>query len=448
MKKLLSVPLAVIIAGGLAFTPLLCPADSAPPSSSVTYSLAPMLEKVTPAIVKITTEKETNLASPFEQNKTSRSPEIGLGSGVIIDSAQGLIITNAHVISQTKIILVTLKNGRRYIAKLIGEDDGFDIAVIKINAPNLTTIPFGDSDQLQVGDFVAAIGSPFGLTETVTSGVISALNRSEPKIEGYQSFIQTDTPINPGNSGGALLNMQGELIGINTALVTPITGNVGIGFAIPSNMVNSVAHQLVQYGKVERGILGVIAQDINSSLAEAMHLNSDKGAVVTTIIPQSPADKAGFKVADIILSLNGKPIHSSEQLRNTLGMMRPGTAIKVDISRNGALQTLAAIVGDPQKLAKQQEVPFINGLRLQNFNELESDDTLLRGVLVTGVSETSAGALAGLQPGDIITHANQEIVSSVTELENILKTKPKQLLLQVSRNNVGLFVVIERQFER
>lgn len=443
MKNSLVFWVAAAFNSVLLFAPLCSQADAAPQSNNPAYSLAPMLDKVTPAIVKITTEKSP-APQPFDENKAPPSVEVGLGSGVIVDAKQGLIITNAHVVSQAKIILVTLKNGRRYLAKPIGEDDGFDIAVIKINAPGLAEVPMGDSDQLQVGDFVAAIGSPFGLTQTVTSGVISALNRSEPKIEGYQSFIQTDTPINPGNSGGALVNMKGELIGINTALVTPLLGNVGIGFAIPSNMVKSVGQQLVKYGKVERGILGVIAQDITSSLADAMNLKSDKGAVVTTIIPASPADLAGLKIGDIILALDDKSIRSSEQMRDTLGLMRPGTPIKITVSRNGKTQTLNASVGDPLKLAKQREVPFISGLQLQDFDELESDDTLLKGVLVTGVGETSPGALAGLQPGDVIIRANQQAVQSVKELETVLQTKPKQLLLQVSRSNTGLFVVIEQ----
>jgi serine protease Do len=436
MKSLLSFVLAAMV---VFFSPI----SLAEAPAEHVYSLAPMLDKTTPAVVKITTEKDNTLA-PFTEAKPQPSPEIGLGSGVIIDPVQGLIVTNAHVVSQTKVIVVTLKNGRRYVAKLIGEDDGFDIAVIKINAPNLTAIPLGDSDQLQVGDFVAAIGSPFGLTETVTSGVISALNRSEPKIEGYQSFIQTDTPINPGNSGGALVNMKGELIGVNTALVTPLLGNVGIGFAIPSNMVQSVVKQLVQYGKVERGILGVVAQDITSSLAEALNLKSDKGAVITTIIPESPAAKAGLKVADIILTLNDKPIHSSEQLRDTLGLILPGVPIQLSVLRDGKTQTISTVVGDPQKIAKQREAAFISGMQLQDFSELESNDTFLKGVLITGLGETSPGALAGLQPGDVITHANQKLVTSLKELEDVLHSKPKQLLLQVSRSNTGLFVVIDQ----
>lgn len=435
----------ILLVGGLsmlAIAPLTCQADATAQTSNTAYSLAPMLDKVTPSVVKITTEKE-HFPAPFDENKTPPSAEVGLGSGVIVDAHEGLIVTNAHVISQAKIIVVTLKNGRRYLAKAIGEDDGFDIGVIKINAPDLVSLPFGDSDQLQVGDFVAAIGSPFGLTQTVTSGVISALNRSEPKIEGYQSFIQTDTPINPGNSGGALVNMKGNLIGINTALVSPAMGNVGIGFAIPSNMVKSVVEQLVKYGKVERGVLGVIAQDITASLAEAMGLKTDKGAVVTTIIADSPADKAGLKVGDVILSLDGKAIHSSEQMRDTLGLMRPGTSIKLDISRDGKTSTLTAAVGDPQKLAMQRQLPFIGGLQLQDFSELESDETQTKGVLITGVGETSAGALAGLQPGDVIIRANSQPVTSVQALESLVQAKPKHLLLQINRQNTGLFVVVE-----
>lgn len=423
--------------------------SSTPPptlTKPVSYSMAPMLDKVTPAVVKLTVERESSLVPPGEEDQNRpQTKELGLGSGVIIDSQQGLIVTNAHVVSQSKIIVVTLKNGRRYIGKLIGEDDGFDVAIVKINTKNLNSIPFGDSDLLQVGDFVAAIGSPFGLTQTVTSGVISALNRSEPKIEGYQSFIQTDTSINPGNSGGALVNMKGELIGINTALVSPLLGNVGIGFAIPSNMVKSIAQQLVQYGKVSRGMLGVIAQNINPSLAQALNLKSDRGAVVTEVVPSSPAEKAGLKLADIIDTLNGKTIRSAEQLRNTLGMMRPGTPIRLTITRQGKTMTIDTKVGDPQKLSKQQELPFIGGLQLQDFNELESNGTDLKGVVVTGVGPTSAAALGGLEPGDVITHANNKVVASVGDLQKIALSKPKQLLLQISRENTALFLVIEKE---
>ncbi len=430
------------------FIPLVSYAQKSDVIASKQFSLAPMLENTTASVVKITVSKENSLA-PF-QSSSSRSysnKEVGLGSGVIIDASQGLIVTNAHVISQSKIILVTLKNGRRYLAKFIGEDDGFDIAVIQIRAKHLTSIPFGDSDQLQVGEFVAAIGSPFGLTQTVTSGVISALNRSEPKIEGYQSFIQTDTSINPGNSGGALVNLKGEFIGMNTALVSPLVGNVGIGFAIPSNMVRSVAQQLVRYGKVKRGMLGVVAQNITPSLADALNLKSDRGAVVTEIIPNSPADKIGLKVADIIETLNDKPIRSAEQLRNSLGMMRPDTPIKLAVSRQSKKLLFTTQVGDPQKLSKQQELPFIGGLQLQDFSELESNGIYLKGVIVTGVGETSAGALAGLEVGDVIIKANNQVVTSITQLQKVAESKPRELLLQISRDNTGLFLVVEKEEE-
>ncbi len=427
------------------FPPLAFAQNSDTPSPKPAFSLSPMLEKVTPAIVKLTIAK-ANVSEPFQTDNKPQSnkQEVGLGSGVIVDADHGIIVTNAHVVSRSQVILVTLKNGRSYIGNLLGEDDGFDIAVVKINAKGLTSIPFGDSDQLQVGDFVAAIGSPFGLTQTVTSGVISALNRSEPKIEGYQSFIQTDTSINPGNSGGALVNMKGEFIGMNTALVSPLVGNVGIGFAIPSNMVKSVAQQLTQYGNVSRGMLGVIAQNITPSLADALNLKSDRGAVVTQIIPNSPAEKAGLKISDIIVNLDGKNIRSSEQLRNSLAMMRPGTNITLDILRQGKSMTINSVVADPKKISKQQELPFIGGMALQNFNELESDGTYLQGVQVTGMSDVSAAALAGIEPGDVIIKANQEPVSTINDLKNIASKTSKQLLLQISRNNTGLFLVIDK----
>lgn len=425
-------------------------ASSATTLSNKQQSLAPMLEKTTPAVVKITVE--TNEAKPTfsdkdldnEQAKSKKSRKrISLGSGVIINAEQGLIVTNAHVVSDGRIIIVSLKNGRQYRAKLIGEDDAVDIAILKINAKHLTSIDFGDSNQLEVGDFVIAIGSPFGLMQTVTSGIVSALNRSEPQIEGYQSFIQTDTPINPGNSGGALVNRQGQLIGINTAIVSPSFGSIGIGFAIPSNMVKSVVKQLVQYGKVERGMLGVIAQDITPPLADALKLDDEHGTIATTIIPNTPADKAGLKVADVITKINNTPIRSSAQLRNTIALMRPGTPITLTVMRQNKTLNLKTTVGNPKKILQQQQLPFIAGLRLQDFSELEGDGSTLKGVVVADVAETSAAALTGLLPGDVITKANGQTITSVDQLKKMALTKPTQLLLQVTRGNNGLFLVIE-----
>lgn len=410
-------------------------------------SLAPMLKKVTPAVVNIVVDKKIPLAKQqeFMQASKQKAPlhAITVGSGVIIDAKQGLIVTNAHVVSDAKFMLVTLKDGRRFRPKLVGKDDGFDIAILRIHATNLTSIPFADSNKLQVGNFVAAIGSPFGLTQTVTSGVISALNRSEPKIEGFQSFIQTDAPINPGNSGGALLNLQGQLVGINTAIITPVYGNIGIGFAIPSNMVHSVVMQLLKYGKVKRGMLGVIGQNISPDLASALHIKVGQGVLVTKVVPGSPAEKSGLQVRDIIKEVNTKQVNNAVQLRNMLGILRPGTALRIVIDRHHQPQTLLATVGNPKMMLKQHRLSFISGLRLRNFSELESDGSQLQGALVVRVSETSESALAGLIPGDVITSANSQTVTSVKQLETIATKPSKQLLLTVARGNSRLFLVIE-----
>lgn len=415
-----------------------------------TPSLAPMLSKAMPTVVNITVEKtpppQTN---PFQFERPKLNPNtiakmIGVGSGVIFDAKHGLIVTNAHVVQDQKVMIVTLKDGRHFRAKLIGKDTGFDIAIIRIPAENLKAMPFGDSSNLNVGDFVATIGSPFGLTQTVTSGVISALNRSEPKIEGFQSFIQTDAPINPGNSGGALVSMHGELVGINTALISPgIDANIGIGFSIPSNMVRSVIFQLLSYGKVKRGMLGVIAQNITPELADAMHLKRSKGTMVSQVIPGSPAQAADIQARDIITSVNGKSIQSSAELRNTLGLMRPGTKIKLNIIRNHNATILTATVGDPLTFKPTHSNAFLAGMRLQNFSELEGDGTTLHGALVTDLTDTSAAALAGIMPGDIITTANSQPIKNTNTLVNIASKADKTLLLKISRVNRALFIVLQ-----
>ncbi|MCB1826996.1 MAG: Do family serine endopeptidase [Coxiellaceae bacterium] len=433
----------------LLLLPLSALATSMPVNSNgKPLDLAPMLKRITPAVVNIMVEKKPSLmpnddGTPLDTNKQVPHPSIAVGSGIIISAKNGLIVTNAHVVSHEKLMIVTLKDGRRYHANLIGEDDGFDIAILHIRAKNLKSIPFGDSDKLQVGNFVAAIGSPFGLTQTVTSGVISALNRSEPKIEGYQSFIQTDAPINPGNSGGALVNLKGQLIGMNTAIITPTYGSIGIGFAIPSNMVKSVVTQLIKYGKVERGMLGVIAQNISPALANALHLQADHGVLVTKVVPGSAASTAGVKVKDVILEVNTKKIRNSVQLRNMLGIMRPGTPLKILISRKHKTEVLTTTVGDPKKMAKQKETPFLAGMRLQDFDEVEADGSEVKGALITGVSPDSQGMLAGLMPGDVITTANGKPVNSAKDLEADAQQQPKQLLLSVTRGNSNLFAVIE-----
>ncbi len=417
---------------------------------SQTDTIAPMISRVTPSIVNITVQKKAVPTSGAfipegEDNDDIKKNHsvVGLGSGVILDAKHGVIVTNAHVIDHAKNILVTLKDGRHYRAVSLGEDDGFDIAVIQIKAKHLIALPLGDSDDIQVGNFVAAIGSPFGLNQTVTYGVISALNRSEPKIEGFQSFIQTDAPINPGNSGGALVNLKGQLVGINTALVGP-GANVGIGFAIPSNMVNSIAQQLIQYGKVKRGMLGVIAQNITPSLADAMKFKNDTGVIISQVVPGSPAEKAGLKMKDILVSINKKPMMSAAQVRNTLGMMRPGTKITLEVIRRHKAQTLTAKVGDPKEELKQRVNPFLAGVSFRDFSQIETDGSQLTGVIVTNITETSQAALAGVVPGDVITDANGKNIATTQDLINIANQPTDSLLLSVDRDNLNAFLVIEK----
>ncbi|WP_267256802.1 Do family serine endopeptidase [Coxiella endosymbiont of Ornithodoros maritimus] len=449
MKKLSKIIFSSIFAG----LPLLLPVSSYPHLPSVVEgkampSLAPMLNKTTPSVVNISVEKlipqTPNPLQPETDQNSTPTKVLGVGSGVIINTQKGYIVTNAHVVKDQKIMVVTLKDGRRYRAKVIGKDAGFDLAVIQIHANHLTALLIGNSDQLKVGDFVVAVGSPFGLTQTVTSGVISALNRQEPRIDNFQSFIQTDAPINPGNSGGALINLEGKLIGINTAIVTPAAGNIGIGFAIPSNMVKRVTEQLIKYGKVERGMLGVTAQNITPELADALNLKHNKGALITKVVAESPAAKARIEVQDIIESVNGIRIHSSAQLHNMLGLVRPGTKIQLTVLRDHKVLSIKTEVADPKKVLLQRELPFLGGMRMQKFNDLEPDGTILQGVLVTGVDDSSNGALGGLEPGDIIISANSQLTPTVDQLTKIAENKPKELLLKVARGPEQLFLVIQQ----
>ncbi len=413
-------------------------------------SLAPMLEKTTPAVVNISVEKEIQdpkieMSNPMAPIKRPLKILAG-GSGVIMDTEKGYIVTNAHIVKDQKVMVVTLKDGRRYRAKLIGIDNGFDIAVIQIKASNLVPMKFGNSNALKVGDYVVAVGSPFGLSQTVTSGVISALNRSTPKIEGFQNFIQTDAPINPGNSGGALINLQGEFIGMNTAILASnnSNGNIGIGFAIPSLMVKNVAAQLIKYGKVTPGILGVMAQNITPELASAFHLKTDKeGVLISQVIESSPAEKAGIKEEDVITKINDITMHSAAEIHNLMGITHPDTKIKLTVLRQGKTLKLNATVGDPNAEVKRRIIPYLSGLRLQDFSDLEPNGKMIKGTLVLDVTDTSAGALSGLIPGDVITKAGGKKISSVNDLINITGHTKKSLLLTVVRGTSNLFLVIQ-----
>lgn len=431
---------------------LATPASFAASHSSVasqSSTIAPMLKKATPAVVNIFVMQKTPpyILSQLPPNmpKNVIPKNVAVGSGVIFNKDKGLIVTNAHVLAHSKLVVVTLKDGRRYRAHVVAKADDFDLAVLKVKAKHLHQMPFADSDQLEVGDFVAAIGSPFGLTQTVTSGVISALDRDRPRIEGFQSFIQTDAPINPGNSGGALVDMHGKLVGINTAIISKVDSSAGIGFAIPSNMTKAVIAQLLKYGKVERGMLGVMAQNISADLSTALGLKSTHGALVTQIVPNSPASKIDIEARDIILKLNGKAIRSADQLRNDLGLKHPGSHITLTLSREGKILTQHATVADIKSMKSQTETPFLAGLTLRNFDELESNGKHLSGVVIVDTDDASDGTLAGLQAGDVITSVNKQTITSTQQLRKIAhNTKKDQLLISLNRNNSDLFAVIDR----
>ncbi|BBA33986.1 trypsin-like serine protease [Methylocaldum marinum] len=318
-------------------------------------TLAPMLEAVLPAVVNISTTStvEEQDHSPLGERSSQpffKFPAVppderqqqSLGSGVIVNAEKGLILTSHHVIADADRVTVTLQDGRDFEAKTVGVDTETDVAVIKIDANNLKALPFGDSQSLRVGDFVAAIGSPFGLSQTVTSGIVSAVGRSGLGIEGYEDFIQTDASINPGNSGGALVDLNGELVGISTAIVGPAGGNVGIGFAIPSRLAQSIMQQLVQYGEVQRGKLGVGVHDLTPDLAHALGLERGSGALIALVQPDSPAAKAGLRPGDVVTAIDGTPVTNGGSLRNTVGLLQVGSEIKLDILRNGEKRTVTA----------------------------------------------------------------------------------------------------------
>ncbi|HWB49653.1 MAG TPA: Do family serine endopeptidase [Stellaceae bacterium] len=369
MKRLIS---ALVLIGGVAGAVPLAPsgtfaAGAIPEVGGVVPSLAPMLNAITPGVVNIavkgrTREQNPLLQDPFfrrffnipqGQGYVERETQ-ATGSGVIVDAAQGYVLTNAHVVEHETSITVTTKDNRRLPAKLVGRDAETDVAVLKIEPGKLTAVPLGDSDKIQVGDFVVAIGNPFGLGQTVTSGIISALGRSGLGIEGYEDFIQTDASINPGNSGGPLVDLRGNLIGINTAILAPGGGNIGIGFAVPINMARRVMDQLIHYGEVKRGRIGVAFQDLTPDLAQAMNTPRTTGAVIAKVEPGSPADRAGIKTGDLIVAANGVPMRSATQLRNAIGLTRIGDEVSLTVDRGGREHSVGVKVELAQQAANSR----------------------------------------------------------------------------------------------
>lgn len=428
-------------------------------------TLAPVLKNVMPGVVNVSVKSKVKVELPpmlddplfrrffgpqFGLPENGKLPERevqGAGSGVIVDATNGYVITNNHVIDKADEIYVVFKDKRQIKAEVVGTDDETDIAVLKIKADNLTAVPIGTSANLQVGDFVVAIGNPFGLGHTVTSGIVSALGRSGLGIENYEDFIQTDASINPGNSGGALINLKGELIGINTAILSRTGGNVGIGFAIPIDMVRTTMDQLVQHGKIERGQLGVQIQDITPELSEALGLTVNQGAVIARVQPDSPAEKAGLKDGDVVVAFNGTPVDGASDLRNRVGQLRIGAKVTLDILRDGKKRVIDVVVGkrDLAQNGKGAEVdhPLLAGATFAPAPiSNENGKTPTPGVVVTAVEDGSTAARAGLEQGDIIVSCNKIPVKTPSELQKAASAKKNGVLLNIRRGDSALFLVI------
>jgi len=423
-------------------------------------TLAPMLKDINPAVVNIATFSTRRQAQnplmndPFfrhffgqpgqpgqqqpRQDERPKKRQQSAGSGVIVDAAKGIVMTNHHVIKDADEIQVSLVDGRNFKAELKGSDPDLDIAILEIKAENLVSVKIADSDKALVGDFVVAIGNPFGLGQTVTTGIVSALGRSGIGA-GYEDFIQTDASINPGNSGGALVNLRGELLGINTAIISPAGGNVGIGFAIPVNMAKASMEQILETGEVKRGQIGVGIQDITPDLQEAFALeNGQQGVLITAVFEDTPAEKAGLKPGDIIVAVDGNETASTSQLRSQIGVKKIDDTVKVTVIREGKEKTMRVKVGDP-----------INGNRNAGAtNELLQGAQLEdgpngEGVVIAQLMPRSELAFAGLRAGDIIHSVNRVEVSTVAELNKAVSKDDKQLLLRIIRNGRSFFVVIK-----
>jgi len=415
-------------------------------------SLAPMLEKVLPAVVGVqvsgTQPPSTDVPPEFKFFFGQQDPEPnqgaqpfeGLGSGVIIDAAKGYVLTNNHVVNNADKITVQLNDGREYKAKLIGKDDQSDIAVIQlIDAKNLTQIAMADSDALQVGDFAVAVGNPFGLGQTVTSGIVSALGRSGLNLEGLENFIQTDASINRGNSGGALLNLKGELIGINTAIISSQGGSVGIGFAIPVNMAKNLSHQLIEFGEVKRGLLGIRGSEMTPELAQAFKLDSQRGAFVNEVLPDSAAAKAGIKSGDVLITLQGKTLSSFAELRAKVGSAGPGVVMQIGLLREGKPMTVSVTLA--QSPAVEVSIEKINPA-LQGVTLSDVDAKTGKGVQVDDVKKGTPAEQVGLEKDDVIIGVNREPIDNLAALRKILETKPDLIALSILRKGQNMYLLM------
>lgn len=480
MKKTTLVLSALAMSIGLAMSPLSASAAETASSSTPTQqlpSLAPMLEKVMPSVVSINVEGSTTVrtqrmpqqfqqffgdnspfcqdGSPFQSSPmcqgggaegnggadTQQQKFKALGSGVVIDAAKGYVVTNNHVVDNATKIQVQLSDGRKFDAKVIGKDPRSDIALIQLkDAKGLTAIKIADSDALRVGDYTVAIGNPYGLGETVTSGIVSALGRSGLNVENYENFIQTDAAINRGNSGGALVNLNGELIGLNTAILASSGGNIGIGFAIPSNMAMGLAQQLIQFGEVKRGQLGIKGTEMTADMAKAFKVDIQHGAFVNEVLPQSAAAKAGIKAGDIITSVDGKNVANFAELRVKIGTTPPGQEVKVGLLRDGKPVTVTVKLDNSSQTTASAELmtPALQGATLSDG--AAKDGT--KGVKVDEVAKATPAAQFGLQKDDVIVGVNRTPVQNLAELRKLLETKPDLLALSIMRGDENIYLLL------
>ena len=410
-------------------------------------SLAPMLKRVTPAIVNIATRGTVQEQNPlmndpffrrfFDMPNQPRQREFqSAGSGVIVDAKNGYIITNAHVVENATDITVQLLDNRSLKAKVVGTDPGSDVAVLKVQAGNLVDLPIADSDRAEVGDFVVAIGNPFGLGHTVTSGIVSALGRSGINPEGYEDFIQTDASINPGNSGGALVNLGGQLVGINSAILSRTGGNIGIGFAIPANMMKTVMAQLVKFGEVKRGVLGVNIQTLTPDIAQSMDIGNVQGALVSQVVDGSAAEKAGIKAGDIITAVNGKPVKDAAALRNTIGLLRIGDRVDVSLLRDGKPRRITAVITERDAEAEAKSSGLHPGLEGAELTDAQGG-----GVLIRSVAEGSPAAQRGLRGNDVILAVGRTRVANLADFQRATESAAA-FVVQIRRGNAMLVIPI------
>jgi serine protease Do len=455
------------VALALALTPTF--AFAAPPTDDPLGSnyIADVAERVTPAVVNIVTETtRRNAALPpgaenappffrdfFGNNGGGQRREMGAGSGVVI-SADGYIVTNNHVVERADTVKISFNDQREYRAKVIGTDKSSDLALLKVDATGLPHLALGDSSKLRLGEYVLAVGNPFGVGQTVTMGIVSAKGRSRVGIVDYEDFIQTDAAINPGNSGGALVNMRGELVGINTAILSRSGGAQGIGFAVPTSMVRPIVDQIRQHGRVRRGFLGVGIQDLTPDIASSFGLPSTvEGVLVSDVQDEGPAAKADVKPGDVILTVNGAKTRSASELRNTIAMLGPTGKAKLEVLREGKKRTLDVALTEKRDDQAAPETPSASSSPLAGMNLRDLDGELrgrlrapprLSGVVVTEVAQGSPAEEAGVQEGDVITHVDRTAVGSSDDVRKLGLEKRERVLLRVWRKGTNLFLVIRR----